>query len=51
MDIRLTTPDVATLVNIQKTMSASGRFQAAIQSTVQVADKTDGRIRVRESGS
>ena len=51
MDIRLTTPDVATLVNIQKTVSASGRFQAAIQSTDQVADKIDGRIRIRESGS
>ncbi|MCH7536674.1 MAG: hypothetical protein IID57_02355 [Proteobacteria bacterium] len=51
MDIRLTTADVATLVNIQKAVSASGRFQAAIQSTDQVADKIDGRIRIRESGS
>lgn len=51
MDVRLTTPDVATLVNIQKAVSASGRFQAAIRSTDQVADKIDGRIRIRESGS
>ena len=51
MDIRLTTPDVATLVNIQKAVSASGRFQAAIRSTDQVADKIDGRIRIQESGS
>jgi general secretion pathway protein L len=51
IDLRLTTPDVATLDNIQKAVSASGRFQASIQSTVQVADKINGVIKIREAGS
>jgi general secretion pathway protein L len=50
IDLRLTAPDVATLDNIQKAVSASGRFQASIQSTDQVADKINGRIQIRESG-
>ncbi len=51
IDLRLIAPDVATLDNIQKAVSASGRFQASIQSTDQVADKINGRIQIRESGS
>jgi len=51
IDLRLTAPDVATLDNIQKAVSASGEFQASIQSTDQVADKISGRIQIRESGS
>lgn len=51
IDLRLTAPDVATLDNIQKAVSASGRFQASIQSTDQIADKINGRIQIRESGS
>lgn len=51
IDLRLTVPDVATLDNIQKAVSESGRFQASIQSTDQVADKINGVIRIRESGS
>ncbi len=50
IDLRLTTPDVSTLDNIQKAVSASGRFQASIQSTDQVADKINGRIQIREAG-
>lgn len=50
VDVRLTSPDVATLDNIQKAVSASGQFRAAIQSTNQVGDKIDGRIQIRESG-
>jgi general secretion pathway protein L len=50
IDLRLTAPDVATLDNIQKAVSASGRFQASIQSTDQVADKINGRIQIREAG-
>jgi general secretion pathway protein L len=50
IDLRLTAPDVATLDNIQKAVSASGRFQASIQSTDQIADKINGRIQIRESG-
>ena len=51
IDLRMTAPDVATLDNIQKAVSASGRFQASIQSTDQIADKINGRIQIRESGS
>lgn len=51
IDLRLTAPDVATLDNIQKAVSASGRFQASIQSTDQVADQINGRIQIREAGS
>jgi general secretion pathway protein L len=50
VDVRLTAPDVATLDNIQKVVSNSGRFNASIQSTDQVADKVSSRIQIRESG-
>jgi general secretion pathway protein L len=50
IDLRLTAPDVATLDRIQKSVSASGRFTATIQSTDQVADKINGRIQIREVG-
>ena len=49
IDLRLTVPDVATLDNIQKAVSLSGRFKASIQSTDQIADKINGRIQIRES--
>ena len=51
IDLRLIAPDVATLDNIQKAVSASGRFQASIQSTDHVSDQINGRIQIRESGS
>ena len=51
VDVRLTAPDVATLDSIQKLVSASGRFSAAIQSTDQVGDKVNSRIQIRESGA
>jgi general secretion pathway protein L len=50
IDLRLTVPNVTTLDNIQKAVSSSGRFQAKIQSTDQVADKINGRIQIQESG-
>lgn len=50
IDVRLTAPDVATLDNIQKIVSSSGRFSASIQSTDQVSDKVNSRIQIRESG-
>lgn len=50
IDLRLTAPDVATLDSIQKAVSASGQFQASIQSTDQIADKINGRIQIQESG-
>ncbi len=51
VDVRLTAPDVATLDNIQKLVSASGRFTASIQSTDQVGDKVNSRIQIREAGA
>jgi general secretion pathway protein L len=51
INLRLIVSDVATLDRIQQAVSASGRFQASIESTDQVADKIDGRIQIRESGS
>lgn len=51
IDVRITSPDVATLDNIQKSVSASGRFTASIQSTDQVADEISSRLQIRESGS
>jgi len=50
IDVRLTAPDVATLDNIQKIVSSSGRFSASIQSTDQVGDKVSSRIQIREAG-
>lgn len=50
IDVRLTAPDVATLDNIQKLVSTSGRFTASIQSTDQVGEKVSSRIQIRESG-
>ncbi len=51
IDVRITSPDVATLDNIQKAVSASGQFQASIQSTDQVADQISSRLQIREAGS
>ena len=51
IDVRITSPDVATLDNIQKAVSASGQFQASIQSTDQVADEISSRLQIREAGS
>jgi general secretion pathway protein L len=51
IDIRLTAPDVATLDNIQRIVSTSGKFSASIQSTDQVGDKVSSRIRIQESGA
>jgi general secretion pathway protein L len=51
IDVRLTAPDVVTLDKIQKAVSSSGRFSAAIQSTDQVGDKVNSRIQIREAGA
>lgn len=51
IDVRISSPDVTTLDNIQKAVSASGRFQASIQSTDQVADRINSRLQIREAGS
>ena len=49
--MRLTAPDVATLDSIQRIVSSSGRFTAAIQSTDQVGDRVSSRIQIRETGA
>lgn len=51
IDVRIVSPDVETVGNIQKAISASGRFNAAIQSTDKVADQINSRIQIREAGS
>lgn len=51
IDVRIISPDVATLDNIQKAVSESGQFQATIQSTDQVADEISSRLQIREAGS
>lgn len=50
-DVRITSPDVETLGNIQKLVGASGQFQASIQSTDQIADQISSRLQIRETGS
>ncbi len=51
IDVRLSSPDVETVGNIQKAISASGTFSASIQSTDKVADSINSRIQIREGGS
>ncbi len=51
IDLRIVSPDVATLDNIQKAVSASGEFQASIQSTSQVDGGISSRLQIREAGS
>ena len=51
VDVRLSAPDVATLDNIQRSISESSRFNATIQSTDQVGDKVNSRIQISEDGA
>ena len=51
IDVRLTAPDVSTLDRIQKSVSASPRFEASIQSTDRIGDAVNSRIQIRESGA
>jgi general secretion pathway protein L len=51
VDVRITSPDVPTLDNIQKSVSASGRFTASIQSSDQLGSEISSRLQIRESGS
>ncbi len=51
VDVRLSAPNVATLDSIQRSVSASSRFKASIQSTDQVGDKVNSRIQIVEDGS
>lgn len=49
VDIRITAPNVATLDSIQRAITESGQFQAAIQSTDQDGDKVSSRIQIQEA--
>ena len=51
IDVRVTSPDVETVGNIQRAIDASGQFAASIQSTDRVADQINSRIQIREAGS
>ena len=51
IDVRITSPDVETVGNIQKAVSASGQFTASIQSSDRVGDRINSRIQIREAGS
>jgi general secretion pathway protein L len=51
IDVRITSPDVETVGNIQKAVSASGQFAASIQSSDRVGDRVNSRIQIREAGS
>ena len=50
VDIRLTAPNVAMLVNIQEAVGQNGQFQATIQSTDQDDDKVSSRMQIQEIG-
>jgi len=50
VDIRLTVPNVAMLVNIQEAVGQNGQFQATIQSTDQDDDKVSSRMQIQEIG-
>lgn len=49
VDVRVTSPDVETVGDIQKALTSSGRFAASIQSTDKVADRINSRIQIREA--
>ncbi len=49
VDIRITAPNVATLDGIQRAITESGQFQAAIQSTDQDGDEVSSRIQIQEA--
>ena len=51
IDVRITSPDVETVGNIQRAVSASGQFTASIQSSDRVGERINSRIQIRESGS
>lgn len=51
IDVRVSSPDVETIGEIQKRIGESGRFEASIQSTDRVADRINSRIQIREAGS
>jgi general secretion pathway protein L len=50
VDIRLSAPNVSTLDKIQRGVSESGQFEAAIKSTDQHGDSVSSRIQIKASG-
>ncbi len=51
IDLRVSSPDVATLDEVQRAIGQSGQFQAAIQSTDQDGEKVSSRIQIQATGS
>lgn len=51
VDLRVSAPDVATLDGVQRAISATGQFRAAIQSTDQDGNKWNSRIQVEATES
>jgi general secretion pathway protein L len=51
IDVRVSSPDVETVGNIQRAIGESGAFAATIQSTDRVGDRITSRIQIREAGS
>ncbi len=51
IDVRVSSPDVETVGNIQKAIGTSGAFAATIQSTDRVGERINSRIQIRETGS
>ena len=51
IDLRVIAPDVTTLDSIQRIISESGQFNAAIQSTDTDGDKISSRIQIQVAGS
>jgi general secretion pathway protein L len=50
VDIRLSAPNVSTLDKIQRGVSESGQFEAAIKSTDQDGESVSSRIQIKASG-
>ena len=51
VDIRVIAPNVAALDSIQRIISESGQFSAAIQSTNQEGDRVNSRIQIQANGA
>lgn len=51
VDVRLLAPDIPTVDGIVQSVSASGRFDASLQSTDRVGEQVNVRLQIREAGA
>ena len=51
VDVRLLAPDIPTVDGIVQSVSASGRFDASLQSTDRVGEQVNVRLQIRETGA